>query len=199
MPPRFPRRLRRPPNATAVNPATGLPLPVAPDFNAPAPVAAPGESVDANSINIKLTLNDVRLADLLDAIVLVADHPIKYSIEDYGIVFSARGADQMQYETRTFKIDPNTFYQGLESVGAVAFGSTIFQRRWRRWRRWRWRWWQRSKQQQRCGGDRECLSGSRLSPLLRWSGWWRRWRRWRRWRWRRWPGRRRIAICHHNQ
>ena len=46
-------------------------------------MAAPaggGESVDASSINVKLTLSDVRLADVLDAIVLVADHPIKYSV-----------------------------------------------------------------------------------------------------------------------
>jgi type II secretory pathway component GspD/PulD (secretin) len=79
--------------------------------------------VDASSINVKLTLSDVRLADVLDAIVLVADHPIKYSVEDYAIVFSARGPETVQLETRTFKVDPNTFYQGLESVGAESFGS----------------------------------------------------------------------------
>ena len=84
---------------------------------------AGGESVDASSINVKLTLNDVRLADVLDAIVLVADHPIKYSVLDYGIVFSAKGPEQPQLETRTFKVDPNTFIQGLESVGAPKFWS----------------------------------------------------------------------------
>jgi tetratricopeptide (TPR) repeat protein len=101
--------------AMTIDPATGL------------PVAAPaggGESVDASSINVKLTLSDVRLADVLDAIVLVADHPIKYSVEDYAIVFSARGPEPMPLETRTFKLDPNTFYQGLESVGAESFGSS---------------------------------------------------------------------------
>ncbi|MGA2281914.1 MAG: hypothetical protein ABSG80_16610, partial [Verrucomicrobiota bacterium] len=100
--------------AMTIDPATGL------------PVAAPtggGESVDASSINVKLTLSDVRLADVLDAIVLVADHPIKYSVEDYAIIFSARGPDTMPLETRTFKVDPNTFQQGLESVGAESFGS----------------------------------------------------------------------------
>jgi hypothetical protein len=99
---------------TTIDPATGL------------PVAAPtggGESVDASSINVKLTLSDVRLADVLDAIVLVADHPIKYSVEDYAIVFSARGLEPVPLEMRTFKVDPNTFYQGLESVGAQSFGS----------------------------------------------------------------------------
>ena len=101
--------------ATTIDPATGL------------PVAAPaggGEAVDASSINVKLTLSDVRLADVLDAIVLVADHPIKYSVEDYAIVFSTRGPDTMQLETRTFKVDPNTFQQGLESVSAQSFGSS---------------------------------------------------------------------------
>jgi tetratricopeptide (TPR) repeat protein len=99
---------------TTIDPATGL------------PVAAPtggGESVDASSINVKLTLSDVRLADVLEAIVLVADHPIKYSVEDYAIVFSGRGPETMQLEMRTFKVDANTFYQGLESVGAESFGS----------------------------------------------------------------------------
>ena len=80
--------------------------------------------MDASSINVKLTLNDVRLADVLDAIVLVADHPIKYSVEDYAIVFSAKGPEPVPLETRTFKVDPNTFYQGLESVGAVSFGAS---------------------------------------------------------------------------
>jgi len=102
--------------ATTINPATGLPE------TAPA-AAGGGESVDASSINVKLTLSDVRLADVLDAIVLVADHPIKYSVLDYGVVFSAKGPESPQLETRTFKVDPNTFVQGLESVGAQSFGS----------------------------------------------------------------------------
>src|SRR5208282_5982614 len=52
--------------------------------NAPAASAANAsagvEAVDASSINVKLTLTNICLADLLDAIVLVADHPIQYSI-----------------------------------------------------------------------------------------------------------------------
>ena len=103
--------------ATTIDPATGL------------PVAAPaagggGESMDASAINVKLTLTDVRLADVLDAIVLVADHPIKYSVQDYAVVFSAKGPESPQLETRTFKIDPNTFMQGLQSVGGQSFGSS---------------------------------------------------------------------------
>ena len=49
--------------------------------------------MDLNNVVIKINpaMTDVRLADVLDAIVVVADHPIKYSIEDYAIVFMAKG------------------------------------------------------------------------------------------------------------
>jgi hypothetical protein len=101
--------------ATAIDPATGLPVASA--------SAAGAESVDIGSVIVKLSLTDVRLADLLDAIVEVADHPIKYSIRDYAIVFSAKGPESPQLYSRHFRVDPNTFYQGLQSVGAVNFGS----------------------------------------------------------------------------
>ena len=101
--------------AAVVNPATGLP-------EAPAP-AAGGEATPVDQVVIKLNLTDVRLADLLDAIVMVADHPIKYSVLDYGIVFSSKGAETPQLYMRTFKVDPNTFYSGLESVSSASFGA----------------------------------------------------------------------------
>ena len=60
-------------------------------------------------ITIKPPLTDIRLADVLDAIVKVAGQPIKYSIEDYAIVFSARtGQESTPLYVRTFKVDPNT-------------------------------------------------------------------------------------------
>jgi hypothetical protein len=80
--------------ATTIDPATGLPV-------AGPTGAAGGEPVDPSAINIKLALTDVRLADVLDAIVLVADRPIKYSVQDYAIVFSAKGPEPLQLETRT--------------------------------------------------------------------------------------------------
>ncbi len=101
--------------AAVVNPATGL-------LEAPAP-AAGGEATPVDQVVIKLNLTDVRLADLLDAIVMVADHPIKYSILDYGIVFSSKGAATPPLYMRTFKVDPNTFYSGLESVSSSSFGA----------------------------------------------------------------------------
>jgi tetratricopeptide (TPR) repeat protein len=108
------------PGATTIDATTGLPV-------APAPGAPAGETVDIGSVTVKLALSDVRLADVLEAIVLVADHPIKYSVQDYAIVFSARGPEPTPLETRTFKVDPNTFYQGLESVASFVFASANLQ------------------------------------------------------------------------
>jgi general secretion pathway protein D len=82
------------------------------------------EVAEVGGISIKINppLTDVRLADVLDAIVKVADTPIKYSVEEYAVVFSLKGQDVAPLYTRTFRVDPNTFYQGLESVGAISFG-----------------------------------------------------------------------------
>ena len=96
-----------------------------PDGN-PLP-SAPSEQVDMSAIAIKINpaLTDIRLADVLDAIVKVADRPIKYSIEDYAIVFSLKGRETVPLYVRTFKVDPNTFYQGLQGVGAFVFGESM--------------------------------------------------------------------------
>jgi tetratricopeptide (TPR) repeat protein len=106
----------------AIDPNTGLPI-------ASTTANGGGEKVDiGNADTVKLQLGDVRLADLLDAIVMIADHPdghqLKYSIEDFGVVFSDKGAESPLLFIRTFKVDPNTFYSGLESVSSTSFGST---------------------------------------------------------------------------
>ncbi len=102
----------------ALDPNTGLPL-------APSAETTTTEQPDVGSYLIKLpTLSDVRLADLLDAIVLVADHPIKYSIEDFAVVFSQKNPEGQHLLMRTYRVDPNTFYSGLEGVSAIApFGA----------------------------------------------------------------------------
>jgi beta-lactamase regulating signal transducer with metallopeptidase domain/tetratricopeptide (TPR) repeat protein len=76
------------------------------------------QSAQINSVVINIpALSEVRFADVLDAIVLVADQPIKYSIEDYGIVFSAKSpADDAPLFMRTFRVDPKTFNRGLENI-----------------------------------------------------------------------------------
>jgi tetratricopeptide (TPR) repeat protein len=106
--------------APALDPNTGLPAAPAADNT----TVTTGESVDVGSFTVKIpSLTDVRLADVLDAIVLVTDHPIKYSIQDFAVVFSAKGPETPQLFMRTFRVDPNTFYSGLESVSAQSFGS----------------------------------------------------------------------------
>jgi type II secretory pathway component GspD/PulD (secretin) len=87
-----------------------------------APVAA--EPVDMSGISIKINppLSDVSLHDVLDIIVKVADRPIKYSVENYGILFTLRPQESTPLHTRTFKVDPNTFWMGLENVQGISFG-----------------------------------------------------------------------------
>ena len=76
----------------------------------------------------------MRLKDVLNAIVKVADHPIQYSVEEYGVVFSAnddaiaartpsapQAAAPSWLQVRTFRVETNTFLAGLES----AFGITV--------------------------------------------------------------------------
>lgn len=98
----------------AVDPATGLPAAAAPA----------GEGVDISTVRVKINppLSNLRLADVLDAIVKTAEKPIKYSIEDYAVVFSTRAQEATPLFTRTFKVDPNTFVQGLEGVTSMSFG-----------------------------------------------------------------------------
>ncbi|MDB6059543.1 MAG: Type and secretion system protein [Verrucomicrobiales bacterium] len=94
-----------------------------PDPNAPpgttptAPVAAP-TTVDLSQVTIKISppLNDVTLSDVLDAITKVADVPIKFTIEDYAVVFSPRPPEAVALYSKQFHVDPNTFIQGLEGV-----------------------------------------------------------------------------------
>lgn len=105
--------------APNIDPNTGLP--VAPAAGA---TGAATEQQDVGSFSIKIpNLTDVTLGEVLDAIVLVADHPIKYSIQDFAVVFSAKGPETPQLFMRTFRVDPNTFYSGLENVSAQSFGS----------------------------------------------------------------------------
>ncbi len=111
-------------DTATIDPNTGLPI----NNGGNAAGGGGGESVDIGTADtVKLSLSDEPLSDVLDAIVLVAEHPpghqLKYSIEDFGIVFSDKGAQTPQLFTRTFKVDPNTFYSGLESVGSTSFGS----------------------------------------------------------------------------
>ena len=87
-----------------IDPATGLPT-----------SADNSEPVDVGSFIVKIPkLTNVRLADVLDAIVTVCDHPIQYSIRDFAVVFSVKEPETPQLFSRVFKIDTNIFYSLLQ-------------------------------------------------------------------------------------
>jgi hypothetical protein len=97
--------------------ATAIPTVILGPNGNPVP-SPPAESVDVGSIAIKINppLNDVRLVDVLDAVVKVADRPIKYSVEDYGVVFSPRGAEPGRKEEIGFTFPGGTPSQFLNAV-----------------------------------------------------------------------------------
>lgn len=67
-------------------------------------------------IKIEPPLRDVRLADVLDAIVAVADHPIQYSIQDYAVVFAKAGPTPEREPGATFTFAGGTPQQFLEAL-----------------------------------------------------------------------------------
>ena len=104
------------PTAGPIDPNTGLPT------AAPAPAATEGEDLGTVKVRINPPLHDVRLVDVLDAIMKTADRPIKFSVEDYTIVVSPRAPEAAQLYSRVFKVDPNTFTEGLQGIQFVEFG-----------------------------------------------------------------------------
>jgi hypothetical protein len=111
----------------AVDPLTGAPI-------APAGSDTPTR-IEDYKVTIDPALSNVRLVDVLDAIVKVAKPPeggnqnvgLKYSIEEYAIVFSQRAAETEQLYTKTFRVDPNTFVQGLDAVLLTQNPFTVLQ------------------------------------------------------------------------
>ena len=92
------------------NPTTGL-------LETPTAGAA-SKTVAPNTINVKLVMKDASMHDVLDAVMLAADRPIKYSIEDYAVVISPKPPEVEPpiFEMRVFKVDTNAFASGLRGV-----------------------------------------------------------------------------------
>ncbi|HYT58983.1 MAG TPA: hypothetical protein VEL06_02365, partial [Haliangiales bacterium] len=101
---------------TTIDPTTGAPI-----------TLPPPEPLDMNSVIVRINppLKNIRLGDLLEAITKVADKPVRYSVEEFAVIFSQKTPDVAQLETRTFRVDPNTFQQGLESVGTFPLGNLV--------------------------------------------------------------------------
>ncbi|MGA2853602.1 MAG: M56 family metallopeptidase [Verrucomicrobiota bacterium] len=111
-----------------INPTTGL-------SEKKAAGTAP-EAVDPNNIKVKLVMKDASLRDTLDAVMLAADRPIKYSIEDYAVVISPKlpGPEPPKLEMRVFKVDTNAFasslrgVQGLQTNDVVTMAQSLFRK-----------------------------------------------------------------------
>jgi type II secretory pathway component GspD/PulD (secretin)/tetratricopeptide (TPR) repeat protein len=90
------------------------------------PVAAAAEPTDLNGVGVRLgtQLRDLNLEQVLNILTTIADRRIKYSIEDYGIIISPKVTEPVPLHTRFYKLDPNTFQQGLQNVQAFTFGES---------------------------------------------------------------------------
>ncbi len=81
------------------------------------------ETIDlGTNVTVTLNLTNVSLAQVLDTILKVANHPsghqLKYSIRDYGVEFGDKGADVPQLFARTFIVDPLAFYSALKDTSS---------------------------------------------------------------------------------
>lgn len=115
------------PNSDVSTPAAALGAPAGVDPGTGLPLAPGGEpAIDLKGVTIKIgtPLRDVTLEQALNIITTVADKKIKYSIEDYGVVISPKVAEPIPLHTRFFKLDPNTFWQGLQNVVGFSFGES---------------------------------------------------------------------------
>lgn len=86
-------------SSKGINPTTGL----------PENDTAVSGFADPTNIMISMTLSNASLADVSDAICSAAGHRISYSVRIDTVVFSR----EPQYEMRTFKVNPVTFYSNL--------------------------------------------------------------------------------------
>jgi Zn-dependent protease with chaperone function len=60
-------------------------------------------------ITIGPPLSNLRMIDVLNAVVMSADRPIKFTVEEFAVVFSARAPEPEHLQTRVFRLNPNTF------------------------------------------------------------------------------------------
>jgi type II secretory pathway component GspD/PulD (secretin) len=90
------------------------------------PLAPAAEATDLNGVTVRLgtQLKDLTLEQVLNILTTIADRKIKYSVEDYGVVISPKATEPVPLHTRFFKVDPNTFQQGLQNVTSFSFGES---------------------------------------------------------------------------
>jgi hypothetical protein len=92
------------PNHRAHPLRSGSPVPVLDAMGNPISIprqlapGAPAPGMDLNTVlvNIRLPLFNLKLRQVLDAVVRTADQPINYTVTDYGIVFSSQAKEQTE-------------------------------------------------------------------------------------------------------
>jgi type II secretory pathway component GspD/PulD (secretin)/tetratricopeptide (TPR) repeat protein len=93
--------------------------PLGPD-GMPLGAAALSTTIDITSTTVTIMpeIHDISLSDLLELICKVSSDPIRFNIEDYGVMFAPKTQETPKVElyTRTFKVDVNTFVQGLYGI-----------------------------------------------------------------------------------
>jgi type II secretory pathway component GspD/PulD (secretin)/tetratricopeptide (TPR) repeat protein len=91
------------------------------------PTAPPPTPLDLGTVPIKInpSLREIKLVNVLDAICMVADQPITYDIEDYAVTFIPKPQAAATLITKKFRVNPNTFVQGLQGVSVInlSFGA----------------------------------------------------------------------------
>jgi hypothetical protein len=95
-----------------INSGSGVPAVGGVDPNTGQPVP-PAKPVNINDAVVRLHLINVRLIDVIDAVAKVAEPPLKYSIEDYAVVFSQHPNESELLFTRVFKVNLRAFSEGL--------------------------------------------------------------------------------------
>ncbi|PWU12985.1 MAG: hypothetical protein C5B50_20290 [Verrucomicrobia bacterium] len=109
-----------------IDPATGLPSsinsPTAPTLDPFTGLPKEFTSVDANAVSISIqpALVGASLLQVLNAIVEVAEPPLRYSIDDSGVVFSLRRADELAaLQFRTIRVNPGSFKECLAKMAGI--------------------------------------------------------------------------------
>jgi hypothetical protein len=86
------------------------------------PAIAPANTpIDLDTVLIRVTptLHDLTVTQVLDVVMKSASSPIRFTIEDYAVVFFRSSPEAVGLASRAVRVNPNTFQQGLQGVTAV--------------------------------------------------------------------------------
>jgi beta-lactamase regulating signal transducer with metallopeptidase domain/type II secretory pathway component GspD/PulD (secretin) len=68
-------------------------------------------------LTLKPSATPQKLVDILNEVLSSAERPLKYTVEDYAVIFSARqGPEAPRLSTRTFKVDPNLVIERIQTA-----------------------------------------------------------------------------------